>query len=455
MGLAQLCAGLLLVSGPVSSISDSSSAGGGGAAPGLPAVAPASVSVPASAPAPTSAAAEASGAPGGVAVQAQRLPPIQWRNGSPVLVSADGGTSFRPLGQMIVDTTRTRGARDATRNSGDSDVRTAHLGFAGTVANHVFYQLETEFAAGRADILWAFVGLRGKLGSLVADVTAGNLQNDRGIEGSSGGEALPFAEANFVASAIAPDRGGFALGGQARLTGARWHASLAVTGNDIDARQPQSGNRTVLARAHWNPIKGPAATLHLGAWTFDEQFRGGTRTLGLGANVAHGLNGRTVLPSPALVGVTGDRGVGVEAGGVFGPFWVMGEAGRRTAALPRGEAQSAAKSLSAGWFVNGGVLPYAAATGGIGRPVVKRSVFQGGRGPVELTARYQELIVRTPGTRGTGSTLTAGVNWYLSSLMRVMANASAWRLNPAGLPGGTAARTDRGTTLVLRAQFVF
>ncbi|WP_201785392.1 hypothetical protein ACNFJ7_07030 [Sphingomonas sp. HT-1] len=70
------------------------------------------MSVPASAPAPTSAAAEASGAPGGVVVQAQRLPPIQWRNGSPVLVSADGGTSFRPLGQMIVDTTRTRGARD-------------------------------------------------------------------------------------------------------------------------------------------------------------------------------------------------------------------------------------------------------------------------------------------------------------------------------------------------------
>ncbi|WP_160327956.1 porin [Sphingomonas sp. HT-1] len=86
---------------------------------------------------------------------------------------------------------------------------------------------------------------------------------------------------------------------------------------------------------------------------------------------------------------------------------------------------------------------------------MKRSVFQGGRGPVELTARYQELIVRTPGTRGTGSTLTAGVNWYLSSLMRVMANTSAWRLNPASLPGGTAARTDRGTTLVLRAQFVF
>lgn len=437
MVLAPFCAVLLLASGPAPSILDSADA---------------STTARSAPPAASVGLAEAAPAEKDNVRRTQ----IEWRNGTPVLVSPDGGTTFRLLGQAIVDTTGTSGARDASRNTRNTDFRTAHLGFAGTVANRFFYQLETEFAGGRADILWAYAGVRGKLGAgVTGDVIAGNLQNDRGIEGSSGGEALPFVEANFVASAIAPDRGGFALGAQARLTGARWHASFAVTGNDIDVRQAQSGNRTLLARAHWNPIKGPAATLHLGAWMFDESFRGGARTLGLGGNVAHGLNARTVLPMPVLTGVTGDRGVGVEAGGVFGRFWVMGEAGRRSVDLPRGEARSDAKSLSAGWFVSAGAFPYAAATGGIGRPVVKRSVFQGGAGPVELTARYQELIVRTPGARGVGTTLTGGVNWYLSSMMRVMANVSAWRLNPANAPGSIGPRTDRGTTWVLRAQFVF
>lgn len=380
---------------------------------------------------------------------------IEWRDGSPALVSPDGGTTLRPLGQLIVDVAATSGAGDPLRNRRDSDVRAAHLGFAGTIANTLVYQVETEFAGGKADILWAYAGWRGKIAGVTADVLAGNLQNDRSVEGSSGGEALPFAEPNFVASAIAPDRGGFGLGAQARLIGATWHASFAVTGNDLDARQPQTGSRMILARTHWNPIKRTGAILHLGAWTFDETFTRGTRILGVNTNVAYGLNVRTILPSPPLAGATGDRGVGLEAGGVLGPVWIMGEAGRRTIDLPQADARTTAKSVSTGWFVTGQAPAYAAATGGIGRPVVKRSVFQGGTGQVELTARYEDIQFVMPGFRNTGSSVTGGVNWYLSSLMRVMVNATAWRMAPDRQMTGTGPYTDRGTTFVLRTQIVF
>ncbi|WP_281823019.1 OprO/OprP family phosphate-selective porin [Sphingobium sp. BS19] len=380
---------------------------------------------------------------------------IEWRNGSPVLVSADGGTTLRPLGQLIVDIASTNGASDHLRNRRDSDVRAAHLGFAGTVANALVYQVETEFAGSDPDILWAYVGWRGKIAGVGADVLAGNLQNDRSVEGSSGGEALPFAEPNFVASAIAPDRGGLGLGAQARLIGTTWHASFAVTGNDLDARHPQTDSRMILARAHWNPIKRTGAILHLGAWTFDEKFTGGTRTLGANTNVAYGLNLRTVLPSPPLPGATGDRGVGLEAGGVLGPVWMMGEAGRRRIDLPQEDARTTAKSLSAGWFVTGQAPVYAAATGSIGRPSVRRSVFQGGSGQVELTTRYEDIQFNMPGFRNTGSSVTGGVNWYLSSLMRVMVNATAWRMAPDRQMTGTGPHTDHGTTFVLRTQIVF
>lgn len=400
---------------------------------------------------------EAAGEPAAVPTQAPgkaQSTHLELQNGSPVLVFSDGNATFRPLAQLIVDGETTGGAREAARNRGDHGVRAAHLGFAGTVGNRLVYQLETEFASGSADILWAYVGWRGKVAGAGADILAGNLQNDRSVEGSSGGEALPFAEPNFVASAIAPDRGGFGFGAQARLIGGNWHASFAVTGNDIDANNPQTGNRTILARAHWNPVKRDGAILHVGAWTFDETFTGGTRTLGADTNVAHGLNLRTVLPSPPLVGATGDQGAGVEAGGVLGPLWMMGEAGRRVIDLPRTEAHAIAKSLSAGWFLTGEAPPYAAATGGFGRPVVARSVFQGGSGQVELTARYEDIRFTMPGFRNTGSSVTGGVNWYLSSQMRLMGNVTAWRMAPDQRMAGTGPRTDHGTTFVLRAQFV-
>lgn len=378
---------------------------------------------------------------------------LRWRNGSPVLVSEDGKFSFRPLGQLIADAATTTGSRDPARNIDKTGVRAAHMGFAGTVTDHFTYQVEIEFAGGPADILWAYAGWRGRVGGVGVDVLLGNIQNDRSVEGSSGGEALPFAEANFVAAAIAPERGGFGFGVQGRLTGARWHASLAVTGDDIDARVRRSDDRMVLGRAHWNPVKGKAGTLHLGGWAFDERFSGAPRTLSPAANVAHGLNPFTVLKAVPLPEARGNQGRGIEAGGVAGPFWVMAEAGWRTIDLPRADAHAAAQSVSAGWFLTGGPPPYAAATGGFGRPVIRRGVFEGGTGEIELTARYQQIRFHTPDRREAGATLTGGVNWYLNSLMRVMANASAWRLHPdARAPG---ARRDRGTSFVLRTQIVF
>lgn len=378
---------------------------------------------------------------------------VQWRNGSPVLVSADGRFTLRPLGQLIFDATTTSGAGEPQRNITKTGVRAAHLGFAGTVSGNLVYQLETEFAGGSTRVLWAYVGWRGHLAGVGADLLAGSLQNDRGVEGSSGGEALPFAEPNFVASEIAPERGGFGLGIQGRLLGPGWHASLAVTGDDVNARHAQSDDRTILARAHWNPVRSARQTLHIGGWAFDEQFSGGRRTLTPTTNVGNGLNDATVLRLPSLVGASGDRGQGVELGGVVGPLWVMGEAGWRSLRLPQATAHSAAASISAGWFVTGGPPPYAAATGGFGRPTVERAVFEGGRGEVELTMRYQQIRQYMPGLRNAGSSVTGGVNWYLNSLMRLMLNVSAWRLDPD--PRLTGTNSDRGTTATVRGQIVF
>jgi phosphate-selective porin OprO/OprP len=77
-----------------------------------------------------------------------------------------------------------------------------------------------------------------------------------------------------VATAIIPQRGFYGVGMMPRLFWKTGHASLTVTGDRIDGDQSTSDNRTVLARAHWNPIKSDRQVLHLGIWGFDERCLG-------------------------------------------------------------------------------------------------------------------------------------------------------------------------------------
>lgn len=379
----------------------------------------------------------------------------EWGAGLPVFHSADGVYTFKPRGRILTDVSSTFGSDYTARNITTTGMRALRLGLEGGVGTHFFYQFESDFSENEVDIVTAFIGWRNRIAPGVDyDVRAGHLFNDRGFEGSTGSDSTPFMERTVVSTAIIPQRGFYGVGLMPRIFWKTGHASLTVTGDRIDGNQGGNDSRTVLARAHWNPIKTGNSVLHLGAWGFDEGLAAGATTLTRNTVIGGRFNGALRVSSGALTGGTGTTGYGLEAGGYVGPIWLMGEAGQRHARLDAGRPDFVSKawSLSGGWFVTGDLPPYNPRLGSFGQPRVLRPIFEGGPGAIELTARYENLDYSDLLTGGQGWAATIGANWYLNSFTRFQANLVHWNTdNRAGAFVGP----DDGQTVMTRIAVTF
>lgn len=355
----------------------------------------------------------------------------EWRGGLPTFRSPDGKYMFKMRGRIINHVSSTFGSDYDARNITTTGARALRIGIEGAVGPHFFYQFENDFADNTSDVGTMFVGWRDSTGGISYDVRFGNMFNDRSFEGSSGSDAPPFLERNVVATSIIPQRGFYGIALMPRLFWKTGHASITLSGDAVDASQAVGDSRTVLARAHWNPLKTDASIVHLGLWGFDEKLAKGPGTLTRNTVIGGRFNSTLRVSTGTLVGGTGTTGYGVEVGGYSGPFWMMGEAGRREARLDAGRPhfESKAWSLSGGWFVTGDLPPYNPRLGTFAQPRVLRPVFDGGPGAIEILARYENIDYSGLPTLGEGSAATAGVNWYLDSIMRLQFNFIHWNTN--------------------------
>lgn len=379
----------------------------------------------------------------------------EWGQGLPVFHSADGTFSFKPRGRIIMDASTSTGSRYDGRNLTTTGMRALRMGLEGTVGTHFFYQFESDFSENEVDVVTAFMGWRNRISpGLDYDVRIGHLFNDRSFEGSTGSDSTPFLERTVVATAIIPQRAFYGLGIMPRLFWKTGHASLTLTGDRIDGDQSTSDNRTVLGRAHWNPIKSDRQVLHLGIWGFDEMLHPGKNTLTRNTVIGGRFNGALRLSTGTVIGGTGTTGYGVELGGYSGPMWVMAEAGQRHARLDNGRPDFVTKawSVSGGWFLTGDLPPYNPRLGSFGQPKVKRPIFEGGPGAIEVTARYENLAFEDIVTPADGWAATLGVNWYLNSFTRLQLNAIHWNTDNAA---GPYTGSDDGETLSARVGVTF
>lgn len=377
-----------------------------------------------------------------------------WDAGLPTFHSADGVFTFKPRGRVLTDFTGTTGSRYGDRNLTTTGMRALRLGFEGGVGPHLFYALESDFAGNKVDVGTALVGWRNKLGKLDYDVRVGHLFNDRGFDGGTRSDATPFEERSVVGTAIQPQRGFFGTGGQVRLFGSRWHASIAVTGDATDQDQTHSDSLTVMARAHWNPVVADGRLVHVALWGFDESLASNIDDISRSTVIGGRFNGNLRVVTGPIPGATHDYGYGVELGGYAGSLWAMGEAGRRHVTFEEGTRtfDTTAWSVSTGYFLTGEVPPYNARTGNFAQPHVRHPVFEGGTGAVELTARYESLDYTDVLLGGRGWAATIGVNWYLNNFTRIMLNGIRWYTdNKTGQYTGP----DDGDTIAMRVGVTF
>lgn len=377
---------------------------------------------------------------------------VSWRDGGPEFKSSDGNFTFHPRGRVLMDFTSTHGSGFDARNVTGTDMSSGRLGAEGQMGM-LGYKIEADFAGNAVTMKDVYLSYDGKLGSLPTEVYVGNKLKDRSIDGATGGSNTPFMERNAVASVGGMQGGYFGLGITTKIYGENWHASLAVTGDDVGNTSAASDTIGYLARAHWNPIKTSAGFMHVGGWYWYENLGADVTSINKTSPVALGWNSEVRISASSIAGVTNDHAWGAELGGVWRSGWAFAETTTRTInSSSEASRDQKASSYSVGWLLTGDKPGFSSRSGLWSATKVLKPVNEGGWGAFELLARYDDYDYTDTARGGDGDAMTVGVNWYLNNWSRVMLNLVHWKTDNKV---GTYRGPDSGNTVGVRAQVVF
>ncbi|MFA5989551.1 MAG: porin [Sphingomonas sp.] len=418
--------------------------------------------------------------------------------GRPTFASADGRYSLSIRGTVQLDAGAALQARQgvglatdfrrgsvgaggreslaATDLGNGSNFRRARLGVEGILDRDFAYRLQLEYGGSgtegpaRINDAWiAYTGLAPFTVQIGAFSPPANLDDALSPEDQL---FLERASAAEVSRALAGADGRVGLG--IRGNGLHWTGSLAFTGatvNDAEAFDEQLG---VVARGAYllanDELDGRYA-IQLGA---NVSYAIAPADQGLGAVSRHPVRFRdrpelridgTRLIDTGPIDADGAYAAGGELAAQFHNLYLQAEyfrygVERRLSTLP--DPSFDGGYVTASWVLTGEYRRHNIATGSFQNPRPFRSFSpaNGGWGAVELAARYSWLNLDfragAPGTLalpaavrgGEQQILTAGLNWYLNSNVKLLLDyqlVQVNRLNPASAatpaPFGTGAAT--------------
>ena len=377
--------------------------------------------------------------------------PVDWATGLPELRSPDGSFTFKPRIRVTADLSNTFGSDFDGRNLTTTELRGLRLGGQGKIAGGFTYWIEADLADNAVSVANAFVAYNTKIGGRDLEVSAGQRLNDRGVEGGTAEDVVPFLERSLMVSTIGPERGAYGVGVTSKLTGSVWHASLSVTGDAISTGTAND-SVTLMGRTHLSPIKTDAGFLHLGGWAFVEDLTPNASIASRSLVLSSRGNDNLRLSGGTIADPKGSKGLGLELGGVHRSGWLMAEGGKRVVETAARDFDQDAYSLSAGFFITGEKPPLSPRTGTWGRPKVLNPLGTDGYGAVEIVGRYDTADYSDNPTGGEADTWLLGVNWYPTNNTRVSAHWSAWSVDNRT---GTFIGDDNGNTATVRVQTAF
>ncbi|MCO7460911.1 porin [Stenotrophomonas maltophilia] len=377
---------------------------------------------------------------------------VRWRKGGPEFRSSDGRFTFHPRGRVMVDFSSTHGSGFDARNINGTDLASGRLGAEGRMGP-LGYKIDADFAGNDVSLKDTYLSWDTRLGGLPTEIYVGNKLKDRGIDGGTSGVNTPFMQRNAVASVGAQQSGYYGLGVTTKVIGDGWHASVAVTGDDIGNDSTASDTLAYLLRAHWNPLRGQAGFVHLGGWYWYEDLAQDVGSINKTSPIALGWNGNVRVSASSIANVTVNHAWGLEMGGVYGPVWAFAEHTTRTIESRTVDSiDQQATSVYAGWLITGERPGFSSRSGVWGTTRVLRPVQEGGAGAFELAARYDRYDFLDAARGGEGTAWTLGVNWYLNNWSRLMLNYVHWKTDNKV---GNAQGPDSGNTVGVRAQVSF
>jgi len=308
------------------------------------------------------------------------------------------------------------------KNYNGGDIRAFRLGVAGTlnfnkpwfyqvvIATHAFDQGYD--ARTTDDFTWLDYRLDIPLTEKLA-LSVGKQKEPISMERLLLGTQLPFTERPAVLDAMFRARNvGLTLSG--RSSGGRMSWAAGIYNDWFDASQSIDESSTDVA--------GRVTGL---AWVNDDETH--LLHLGLGARYTEAKEGiRYGAPaefgqSPIFVDTgpleaDGASTFDLEVSWRRGPFWVAAEFVRGgVSSTDFGDLVFGGYHLTGSWILTREMRPYVRRNGTIGPVPVSRSVYQGGKGAWEVTARYSSIDLDDGVVEGGQMGIfSLGLNWWLT-----------------------------------------
>ena len=340
---------------------------------------------------------------------------------SPTIKSADGKFEAHVRGRLFVDYGKVKDSSSVgSQDRSATEFRTARLGIEGKAWKDVKYKFEVDFADNEVNIKDAYAEYSG-LKPL--KIRVGQFKETISLEEQTSSRHIALMERASITDAF-----GFArrLGVGVNAGGDIWSFQAGLYGGSVGNDNKDDEGFAVSARAVVFPKIGNEGQLHFGASIRHRGFSNDFDSMAKRYRQrphAH-VSGVRYVDTGTLMGLDSDTTFGVEAAGIFGPFWVESEWAWLTADIDSAyrvdfNGESSAKFhggyIGAGWFITGESRGYK--KGKFDRPKVNNPVFDGGMGAWALVARYDYLDLVDAGADifgGKQKSWMIGVNWYLS-----------------------------------------
>lgn len=232
---------------------------------------------------------------------------------------------------------------------------------------------------------------------------------------------LPIQERSSVSSALLDARSfGVLLSGNALGDRIAWAGGVFSKFIDTD-QSVNDAETSVVGRMTWLPYlsENEKHLLHLGA-----AVRVSNGNDGYSFRSVPEFDKSPVYVDTGLSDADEVRQYNVEVSWRSGPFWLHGEyvtAG--VDSLADGNLDFDGYHVTGSWLVTGEVRDYRFKGGTLGPVPVSRSVYENGRGALELAARWSSIDLSDRDIQGGEMQIaSAGVNWWLSTTFMINFN---------------------------------
>lgn len=384
-----------------------------------------------------------------VASAAPAKPPteISWK-GAPELKTADGW-SFKPRGRVQVDVAGIDAPGSVAGNSLGigTEFRRLFLGVEGKFRGGFAYRAEADFANSSVELTDVYV----TYGTGPLAVTVGQHKPFWSLEELTSDLFTSFNERAAFIQAFGFER---RVGLSTQYKAPNFLVQAGVFGDNANDLLNDANNSVSLdARAVFMPKLGKTQ-LHLGGsghWrSFNDQA---SSTRYRARPFVHTTDIRIV--DTGNIGATGERGLGLEAAAINGPFHVASEGFWQTARRPG----LVDPTFFGGYVEAGMVLTPGDARGykdgGFDRLAPRKGVDAGGIGAVEVNVRYDYLDLIDRGITG-GKQQTAGISlvWVPIQYVRIIANYGHLTFDRAAV-SAAGDRNYSADAMSLRTQIDF